>query len=353
MGNIFTGDNFATNKSSTVIFNDKKRFSRKLETFLNLPLELGYGVITGIVNDDSENPSGVKVSLSRRNNNLSSTVSDPIIAFPLSKDIIKMPLINETVLCIKLPITLGPGTSEQWYYFSDINVFNDSNNNLVGGITYDRKGPYFGETYSLPEKGKEIPNVKLFEGDTIFQGRFGNKIRFGSTNLSSASPSTLNDWSVGGSSGSPITIISNGGGDLENLDEDPSSIYLTSNQSLPIYLQSPTPKTLTSLEQYSENSQVVIASDKLVFYTKDGIGDIIISGIGTSYLMGEKVHLATNEWSNIDVTTLMDLIEGLVDQLKALTSGQATFSTGMGPTGPASNAAEVLTLKTDLALLKG
>jgi len=353
MGKIFTGDNFATNKSSTVTFNDKKRFSKKLEKFLNLPLELGYGVVSSIVNDSSGNPSGIGVMLSRRNNKLSTAISDPCVAFPLSKDTTKVPIINETVLCIKLPITLGPGTSEQWYYFSDINAFNNTNNNIVGGITYDRKGAYYGETYSPPKEGEEIPNMKLFEGDTMFQGRFGNKIRFGSTNLPAESPGQLNDWSVGGSSGSPITIISNGGGDLENLDEDPSSIYLTSDQSLPIYLQSPTPKTLTSLEQYSNNSQVVIASDKLVFYTKDGIGDIIISGKGTSYLMGEKVYLATNEWSNVDVNKLMELIEGLLDQLKALTSGQSTFTTGMGPTGPASNAGQVLQLKADLALLKG
>jgi len=49
----------------------------------------------------------------------------------------------------------------------------------------------------------------------------------------------------------------------------------------------------------------------------------------------------------------MDIIEGLIDQLKALTSGQANFATGVGPTGTATNAASVMKLKTKIGLLKG
>ena len=340
---LYTGGNNSTTRDSTRVFNAKVNTEAKSqERSLDLPMDLGYGVVTGITKDTSGIPAGIKVLLTKRNNKPTSTVSDPIVAFPLSKDITKIPLINETVACIRLPITLGPGTSEQWYYFSSINSFDNVNNNLVGGVTYDRKGAYNGETFV----SRQIPNMKLFEGDTLVNGRFGNTIRLGSTNAD-------NDWSINGNNGSPITVLANGGGNLENLDDDPSSIYLTSDQSLPIYLKSPTPKTLTSLEQYSGNSQVVIAADKLVFYTKDGIGDIVISGKGTSYLMGKKVHLATNEWSNVDVTALMDIIEGLIDQLKALTSGQANFATGVGPTGTATNAASVMKLKTKIGLLKG
>ena len=271
--------------------------------------------------------------LSERNNQ-KGIISDPIEAFQLTNSISKVPIINESVLCIRI--------SERWYYFSDVNIFNNKNNSSIGGFTYDRSGTYYGKTF-IPQL---VPNMQLFEGDTLINGRFGNTIRLGSTNAD-------NGWSISGNNGSPITVLTNGGGNLENLDDDPSSIYLTSDQSLPIYLKSPTPKTLTSLEQYSGNSQVVIAADKLVFYTKDGIGDIVISGKGTSYLMGKKVHLATNEWSNVDVTALMDIIEGLIDQLKALTSGQANFATGVGPTGTATNAASVMKLKTKIGLLKG
>jgi hypothetical protein len=39
----------------------------------------------------------------------------------------------------------------------------------------------------------------------IFEGRFGNSIRFGSSN-----PRGKNNWSENSSEGEPITIISNG-----------------------------------------------------------------------------------------------------------------------------------------------
>ena len=82
-----------------------------------------------------------------------------------------------------------------------------------------------------------------YEGDYILEGRFGNSIRFGATARSEVIPiSQSNNWSTGtkGEIGDPITIIRNGQSvtldnqgwvhTLENINTDPSSIYLTSNQ---------------------------------------------------------------------------------------------------------------------------
>ena len=71
-----------------------------------------------------------------------------------------------------------------------------------------------------------------FEGDMILEGRFGNSIRFGSSN-----PRGKNEWSENDSEGEPITIISNGQGSteytpLEDINNDASSIYLTSNHNI-------------------------------------------------------------------------------------------------------------------------
>ena len=81
-----------------------------------------------------------------------------------------------------------------------------------------------------------------FAGDVIYQGRWGNSIRFGST----AKPivgEAINDWSEVGENGSPLTIIRNGQnpneGDegwvpiTENINDDLSSIYCTSTQQIP------------------------------------------------------------------------------------------------------------------------
>jgi len=75
----------------------------------------------------------------------------------------------------------------------------------------------------------------------ILEGRFGNSIRFGSTNISNEI-SNPNGWSNLGNTGDPITIIRNGQSPnldkkgwlptTENISGDASSIYLTSNQRI-------------------------------------------------------------------------------------------------------------------------
>ena len=48
----------------------------------------------------------------------------------------------------------------------------------------------------------------------------------------------------------------------------------------------------------------------------------------------------------------MDIIEGMSNELKALTSATATFNTGVGPTFPATNASKVVKITSDVAKLK-
>ena len=95
---------------------------------------------------------------------------------------------------------------------------------------------------------REQLNIKPllpYEGDYIVEGRFGNTIRLGATARSEAIPEEQkNNWSNGskGEIGDPITIIRNGQAvnldnqgwvhTLENINTDPSSIYLTSNQKI-------------------------------------------------------------------------------------------------------------------------
>tara|TARA_R110000796_G_scaffold82592_1_gene181012 strand:- start:53267 stop:54454 length:1188 start_codon:yes stop_codon:yes gene_type:complete len=349
MTKIFTGDNFSVNKSPTVTFNDKKKLLKK-ENKEAFPLEIGFGQVTGIITsklkDGSEGPSGIKVSLTKRSGK-NKKVSDPIRAYSLSKSNSKIPIINETVVCIRIDVSSNPSTSENWYYISDVNTNNNANNNIINGKTYNNEGAYFGKTF-YPAL---LDNLKLFEGDSLFQGRFGNRIRFGSTNRfrnPEEKSGILNDWSSKEPAGRPITIISNGFRNVENLDEDPSSIYLTSGQSLPIYLQSPYPRELPKPEQFSgdENkpgSQVVICSDKLVFYSKTD--DIVISSKGSSYLMGESVNISTNEWK-IDVTSYSDLLLDLMGQVQDLSSQVSDLSVELSKQATATAAITVTSSPT-------
>lgn len=105
------------------------------------------------------------------------------------------------------------------------------NLSTTGSVNYPL-GPNF------PEKST-IKSLRIFAGDVTIEGRWGNSIRFGST---SAIDKKDNYWSSTGEPGSPITIIRNGQGreadniawfpTVENINRDPSSIYLTNGQKI-------------------------------------------------------------------------------------------------------------------------
>ena len=107
------------------------------------------------------------------------------------------------------------------------------NTSVTGGLNMPL-GPNF------PEKNN-IKSLRQFTGDVTVEGRWGNSIRFGST---TAVDSKQNYWSSTGDPGTPITIIRNGQGKeadniawfptVENINRDPSSVYLTAGQKIVI-----------------------------------------------------------------------------------------------------------------------
>ena len=151
-----------------------------------------------------------------------------------------------------------------------------------------------------------------FEGDTIYESRWGSSIRFGSTIINNFNQTEdYNWWSDNNDkakSGDPITIIRNGQGDrddqgwepiIENIDIDNSSIYLTSTQKLSTVNERLSDEVglgyninsynnsiinpPTSLQQYS-NSQILLNSSRVVLNsTFDNI--ILNSQLG--------IHLST------------------------------------------------------------
>jgi len=155
------------------------------------------------------------------------------IAKPQHASLQKYPLIGELVHLIDAPSPVSQvanTTGTQKYYTGTINVWNNIQQNAPAG---DSLGKTFVE-------GNDIRNLLSFEGDTIYQGRKGNGIRFGST---VKSRSTINEWSSIGNDGDPITIIVNGyvttdtGSLIPNIEEvnkEKSSIYMTTSQKIPL-----------------------------------------------------------------------------------------------------------------------
>jgi hypothetical protein len=198
---------------------------------------------------------------------ISNPKDDPT-AVPLFSHLKYYPLINEIVLIITTydKAIYDYGKQSTTYYFPQINMWGHPHHNALpaledlelsksvndyketeGGLV--RKSEDGSTDIKLGLYFKEKLNIKPllpYEGDMILEGRFGNSIRFGSTNNNSEI-SNPNGWSENGITGDPITIIRNGQSStldekgwlptIENINDDASSIYLTSNQIIQNFRQ--------------------------------------------------------------------------------------------------------------------
>lgn len=200
-------------------------------------------------------------------NNPNSNPKDDPTAIPLFSHLKYYPLINEIVLILTTNSSnLYDGKQSATYYLPQVNMWGHPHHNAlptVKGLESEQTANDYQETgaglvrkvddggtdITLGKYFKEQMNIKPllpYEGDMILEGRFGNSIRFGSTN-NSQEISTPNAWSDSGNTGDPITIIRNGQSSnldekgwlptTERINEDASSIYLTSNQRLQNFTQ--------------------------------------------------------------------------------------------------------------------
>jgi len=223
-------------------------------------------------------------------------------ARPLFSNHKNFPLINELVYVITLPNTniQGKVDSVSFYYFQPINVWNNNHHNgipnpLAGGQLPDaqkrdyeqtsagavRKVTDGGTDIDLGRTFKENLNIKTilpYEGDVIYEGRWGQSLRFGSTvNDSKIS----NPWSKVGKNGDPITILRNAQFDdgkdpwipqVEDINKEGSSIYFTSTQEIPLKVSSKSYnsyKTAPTSPDKFAGEQIILNSGRLVFNSKE------------------------------------------------------------------------------------
>ena len=177
---------------------------------------------------------------------------------------------------------------------------------------------------------ENIHPILSFKGDNIFEGRFGNSIRLGNTIQSEGL--YTNTWSDKGESGSPITIVRNGqpkdSGDegwepiVEDINKDLSSIYLTSNQLIPIKAAS---TNYTGLEKPPTHpssymgSQAIINADRVLLNAKED--NILLSS-------KKAISLSSNEGIGLATSGSMSIESGEVK----LGSSQATEPVILGET---------------------
>jgi len=190
------------------------------------------------------------------------------IAKPLHPGVQNYPLKGELIHLVSGPSPASQinNQNDQKYYTGTINVWNNSQQN---SLTDDSLGNTFTEN-------SDHRDLHPFEGHIVYPGKFGNGIRFGST---VKARSDINEWSSIGNDGDPITILVNGyvttntGSDAPNIEEinkEMSSIYMTSTQKLPLEPGSSfiNPRVNTIKPNNYISSQLILNSDRVTLNAK-------------------------------------------------------------------------------------
>jgi hypothetical protein len=255
------------------------------------------------------------------------------VAKPYSPQSKSLPIINEVVQLFLLPIPTDSLTlREEYYYLPSYNIWNSPhhnalpnprNNNLPpsqqldyqqtegglvrrvtdGSTEIDLNSPSNPSQNTFIEKSNIHPLLP-FAGDVMYEGRWGNSLRFGSTTKSKSE--YKNNWSEAGENGDPIVILRNGQPSnsseegwipiTENVNQDLSSIYLTSTQKLPIdnntidrFTSFSTLGRATTLNNYT-GPQIFANTDRIVLNAKND-----------SVLIGSKkgINLSTEDYINV------------------------------------------------------
>lgn len=255
-------------------------------------------------------------------------------ALPLLPNISHYPLINELVPVVLLSSKKASNSNDrlsgEFYYLPPINAWNTPHHNVVptsGNNSWDsppqndyaatelgfvvntdyvdEERMVVGDTFSEKD---DIKPLQPYEGDIIYEGRWGNAIRFGSTVNTSPPP----PWSIRTATellGSPITLITNGQQPTinpnitssfsfitEDINLDKSSIYLTSTQNIPLESNPLNSSFLSSDNQPQSigtygSPQIMLSSGRIVLNSKT---DSII-------LTSRKIiHLSALDSINID-----------------------------------------------------
>jgi hypothetical protein len=212
---------------------------------------------------------------------------EKVITFkPLNSNILQYPVVGELWLAINYTI----GQSNAYYLgrvgkdsslVNDGRYWNESAKGEERAIDTLRPGSQvlnsnrLKTNYAPGVKFTNITPKKLLaeEGDTIIQGRFGNTIRLGS-----------NQREGDGFQVSPnIKLVSGLISGEEDLDDDKSSIYLTSNEI--VDYANP---AFSAMDNNYSNSQITIDSDRLVLNAKkDVIGIFAQKDININSVEGD------------------------------------------------------------------
>ena len=296
---------------------------------------------------------------------LDTSANTLVEVFPIDTNIKRIPILGEQIIVLnsKTADSNSKSAQKRKYYSHIIPVQSNVHNNSLptaNSTNSTTSGGDYGDTSagnpntsggeSDTDLGDgfvertDVGSLQPFLGDVLIEGRFGHSLRFG---YSPTEADTTEDPSWESSTvEDPITILSNGrksGGSynkfiIESADDDLSSIYLTSSQKISLKTSQTNLGMGVDVQSKFDKPSVIITSDRILLDSKSDY--VILSG-------AKDIINATPAWA-MEMDKMFTILEGLIQQVADLTAGTATFATGVGPTGPATNVADVQKLLTDL-----
>ncbi len=223
------------------------------------------------------------------------------IAVPLRRNSNLYPLKNEVVI-----LTIGPSFNVEnqssrgkVYYQTVVSIYNHTHHNALPPTT-GSKGVNIGE--GIDEQSNLAP-LQPLPGDHIIEGRLGQSLRF------SGGLSEKSIWTDDTNKNKPITVLRNGQREIkggfasimEDINEDDTSIYLTSNHMIPLTLANNKRDTYNEKPDNPTNyqgSQLLFNSDRITLNAKKS--DILISSAESIGFNSKSAHIDADDYMCFD-----------------------------------------------------
>jgi len=234
------------------------------------------------------------------------------IAYPSQGSIKKKPLKGEIVVLESLPDSnLSTSTSsKKVYYTRTVDIWNHPSYN---GYPDEFQPSTVGDLGRGVIEPTTVNPLRPFQGDTLIEGRQGQSIRFTGFKTELADGRNINPFVDDENNGKPLIVISNdqistdNGFDhiVEDVNEDSTSIYLTSDHTIPLNAASnkrdsyDTTKTDVP-EDFNtyRGSQLIANSGRIVLNSKED--SILLSATTTVGLNGQSINLDGERYTSID-----------------------------------------------------
>ena len=322
-----------------------------------------FGTVENIVLDDKDSEKLYKIYVATTTGLTGNTIE----AYPLDMTSKKIPVIGEQVMVVlgsNADASSQKRSSTRNYYISTVGIQSNINHNALpklnsksfvglGNIDGAFAGVSAQTSVDSPHdfgngfvELKNLSQLQPYLGDVIFEGRFGQSIRFGYTprntkkTNSLVSGTTIEPTWTSRKPEAPITIIRNGAGVsrgynkfvIEDINKDESSIWLSSQQKIGLKASNKFNVSVTPVNQYTK-PQVILNSDRLILNSKtDGV---LLSG-------AKGVYISTPNWKS-DMDEMFTQIEQIKNQLTTIATALTAVTTGLLGTGRTATAVPAVT----------